>query len=655
MNLFLAPYTILFSLPIVIGVLFLFRRNEKIRAELATYFGLTLPKTLLFTGLLLVFLATLSIALLRPSSGSEEIEINQELHDTLILFDISVSMNATDVAPSRLQYGKRLIEDLLQAAERTGTRKERFGIVLYAGESYLLCPLTGDYGAIRQYISVIAPDLITAGGSNITGALNVALQTLATIGARRTTLLLLTDGEDTLFNRESALKLLEGSNHSLITVGIGTREGAAIPDENGRFIRDARGELILSKLAHDTLRSLTEELNGHYFAYRPALDMATDVAAILFRATGGESDDLSLREKIVVYYEITHWLALFALLILGSMLLLPATRSRILSITILVLATSVTRPVSAEEQVTPPPPATRYEAAREYESGNIDAAVRGFESLHAANPDDQKLTSAYAHALYKAGKFAEAAALFRKLADAASTGRDAYRYNYDLGNALLSAKRTKEAIDRYEQALASKPGDAAATFNRDLARRIIEEEQKKQAPKKEEEKKDSEKKEADKEKQQSEDSDQKQDEQDSNSEQSEQNSQKESADENQDKQPSEPQDKDQAGEEQKDQQKQDSQTNQDQESSDTEDKSPSQSQEEKQQDEQKVASQPNSESAEEPQRESQDATAQETSEGKTVTPLSASESEQWLDSLPDAPALIQTRRNRQRQRGGQYW
>lgn len=209
---------------------------------------------------LLAGIVLLLAALLRPQWGYQLTEITRRGIDIYLLVDTSESMRAEDVRPSRIDRAKREMKDLLAMA--TG---DRLGLIPFAGEAYVACPLTGDYNAIGIFVDEIDTDLIPVPGSDLSRALVKAIESFkkGSIGSRA--ILLLTDGEVTSGKIDGALKELKEMEISVYILGIGTKEGAPIPLRDGSgFKKDKGGEVVLSRLGEEELSQLAVSTGGKY-------------------------------------------------------------------------------------------------------------------------------------------------------------------------------------------------------------------------------------------------------------------------------------------------------------------------------------------------------------------------------------------------------
>ena len=213
--------------------------------------------------LLVLAVAGMGLALARPQWGEVE-QTGQSLgQDIVFLLDCSRSMLAADVTPNRLQRAKLAIMDFVQ---RYG--HGRFGLVAFAGQAFLQCPLTFDYSAFEDALMACDDKTIPILGTDVGVALNEGFRAMEK-GAREKVLVLLTDGEDLEKGGVRMAQTLAGRGVVVFTVGVGTPAGAEIQifDEHGKpmLLRDDRGEVVRSRLDEETLRSIAISTRGAYY------------------------------------------------------------------------------------------------------------------------------------------------------------------------------------------------------------------------------------------------------------------------------------------------------------------------------------------------------------------------------------------------------
>ena len=219
-------------------------------------------------------LALLILAAARPQWGVGEVEVEQEGIDVVIAVDISRSMLAEDVAPSRLARAKAELAGLIDSFDG-----DRVGLVFFAGAAFPQCPLTVDYAAARLFLSQADPSMISAQGTSLSIAVETALELFDEKSGRSRIILVVTDGEDFEGGLDAVRGALRERDVALYAVGIGTAEGAPIPrfDDYGQrqgFVRDREGKVVMSRLEEAELISIVQGSGGVYArAGRGGLDV----------------------------------------------------------------------------------------------------------------------------------------------------------------------------------------------------------------------------------------------------------------------------------------------------------------------------------------------------------------------------------------------
>lgn len=214
-------------------------------------------KSMLITSGILFLL----LALTSPRWGYHWEDLHQRGVDVIVALDVSDSMLAQDIKPSRLERAKRKTSDLLGRLEG-----DRIGLVAFAGTSFVQCPLTLDYDAARIFLSAIDTELIPVKGTAIGNAINTSVKAFRTQKKKSKALILITDGEDHTGKALSAAKLAKKQGVKIYVIGIGGDLGAPLPNTsgNGGFRKNSQGELILSKLDEATLQKVALETGGSY-------------------------------------------------------------------------------------------------------------------------------------------------------------------------------------------------------------------------------------------------------------------------------------------------------------------------------------------------------------------------------------------------------
>ncbi len=203
------------------------------------------------------------IALMRPQWGFKWQEVKRMGIDIIIALDTSNSMLAEDVRPNRLERSKLAIKDMV--AKLNG---DRIGLVAFSGTAFLQCPLTVDYDGFMLSLNDVAVDTIPVGGTSLARAIYKAVESFEGGKKEHKILILVTDGEDHEGSIDRAIKEAKDKGVTIYCVGIGSAEGELVPikDNKGvpKFLQDAEGKVVKSRLMETTLQKIAVETGGMY-------------------------------------------------------------------------------------------------------------------------------------------------------------------------------------------------------------------------------------------------------------------------------------------------------------------------------------------------------------------------------------------------------
>lgn len=272
------------------------------------------------SGLLICAVALLALALAGPRFGTKLREVKREGVDIIFALDVSLSMQARDIAPNRLDRSKNELKKLLDEL-----RGDRVGLVLFAGDAFIQCPLTTDYAAVRLFLDVANPRLIPTPGTDFGGALQMALQAFKsqaqdTDTDRTKVLLYVSDGENHVGSiAEIRLKAQE-EGVIIFAAGAGETEGVPIPLARDRvnpgYKKDREGRVVMTALEEGPLRELAGD--GAYFRIAKTSSSLNKIISSLERLERTEF----AREEFEEYDEKFQWpLALACLFLIGEVIL----------------------------------------------------------------------------------------------------------------------------------------------------------------------------------------------------------------------------------------------------------------------------------------------------------------------------------------------
>lgn len=247
-------------------------------------------------------------------SGTEEVKTTQKMNNVIFLLDVSNSMNAEDIQPSRLTQAKNVMLNTMSKM-----KSDKIGLVIFAGESISIMPLTSDYNAAETYIAGISTNMMKVQGTDFLKAIVKSVEKFKNVpkGARK--IVLLSDGEDNEGNESNAEKLAEKEGISITTVGIGTDEGAPIPEyiygQLMGYKADSSGETVISKRESTALENLAKNSGGDYIDGNN-LEQATDQIVEKLENKSVSTGSWVKSQNAVHYYQYSLGISVFLFLIL---------------------------------------------------------------------------------------------------------------------------------------------------------------------------------------------------------------------------------------------------------------------------------------------------------------------------------------------------
>jgi Ca-activated chloride channel homolog len=267
-----------------------------------------------FILLLLAFAAVVLAGANLQKPGTSE-NVNRQGVDVMLVLDVSKSMLARDISPSRLDRAKLLLTRLIDKLDN-----DRLGLVLFAGRAYLQMPLTTDHGAARMYIQDAGPDVVPTQGTVIGDALKMANTSFNSKERKYKAIVLISDGEDHDPEAMNQAKELAGSGVMINTVGIGSPDGAPIIDPvTNDTKKDEQGQTVISKLNEAELQQLADATNGKYFR----LDNMDDALITLTQQLGSIEKKSLNDEQYTDFKSYFQWFLGIALVLLLAEYFLP--------------------------------------------------------------------------------------------------------------------------------------------------------------------------------------------------------------------------------------------------------------------------------------------------------------------------------------------
>ena len=386
-------------------------------------------------------LAVATLGLAGPTWERLPQPVQQKSDAMVIVLDLSLSMFAQDIAPSRLVRARQKITDVLRL------RTEGFtALVAYAGDAHAVSPLTDDTRTIENLLVALSPEMMPVFGSRASAAIAVAKELFSNAGFVQGRILLVTDGVDQMADFTNH----RNPNFPISILGVGTAAGASIPldfaDQPGDVLRSQQGNTILARLDSARLEAIAGIAHGRYRTLGLADD---DINYLLATTLPGDDESIDVEREFDTWADAGFWVCLLLL----PLVLIGFRRGVLVMLCIVVM----------------PPPAHSnlwddlwqrrdQQARRELREGRPEAAAVLFE-----DPQWQ------ATARYRGEDYAGAAEGFSSAPTVTNT--------YNLGNSLAQQGAYEPAIDAYSEVLRRSPDHADAAFNRQLMEKLLEEKQ----------------------------------------------------------------------------------------------------------------------------------------------------------------------------------
>jgi Ca-activated chloride channel family protein len=314
----------------VLGIWAALRRESQVTKLLGERFaaalapGVSVFRPLVQTAFYALGLLLFVVALGQPECGSHTELVKRAGIDVVVALDVSKSMLARDVQPSRLERARLELMTLLDQL-----KGDRVGLVVFAGDAFIQSPLTSDYSAVKLFLRAVDPEDMPQGGSDVGGALLLS-NTVLSNAERRSgdkVVVLLSDGEDFGGEVDQAIEALKAANVRVYAVGIGSESGEPIPVLNRArevvgYKRDRQGATVLTRLDAAGLRRIAEATGGEYFHQTRGVAMAE----VISRIEKLQKQEFDSRISVRYQQRFQHYaLPGFALLVLG-MLVRPSRR-----------------------------------------------------------------------------------------------------------------------------------------------------------------------------------------------------------------------------------------------------------------------------------------------------------------------------------------
>jgi len=400
------------------------------------------------------------IALANPRMPKGTTIVNRSGIDVMIALDVSKSMLADDIKPSRLERAKQFIERLIDKLP-----DDRIGIVVFAGRAYLQMPLTTDHSAAKMYLSSATPDVVPTQGTVIGDALKMCYAAFNTKEKKYKSVVLVSDGEDHDKTAEKVTKAMAEEGVMINTVGIGSPEGTTIIDPaTGVTKTDAEGRPVITKLNEKELQSIAANGNGLYELFTNTDDVVNGIDTQL-KKMGQHS---ITENSLVNFKNFFPWLLGLALILLVAEFFVSEVKK--LAVVKKIIIKKETAALMA--MLILPSLLFAQNSNTLIQNGNYaynkkeyDVAVDNYKKAADKEPANETAQYNLGNALYKKGDAEEALKAYDEAIKFSKSKSDQSGSWYNKGVSLQNNKKLPESIDAYKNALRLNPTDEDARFN----------------------------------------------------------------------------------------------------------------------------------------------------------------------------------------------
>ena len=273
--------------------------------------GKSIFKSLLKIGCIGLGLTLCIISLSNPKMGTKLETIKREGVDIVFALDVSKSMLAEDIAPSRLEKAKQILNKVI---DKLGS--DRVGIIIYAGNAYPLLPITTDHAAAKMFLKNANPDMVSSQGTAISEAIELGITYFDNEEQTNRFLFVISDGEDHQENSVDITAKAVKEGIKTYTIGVGLAKGGPIPLKRSGVLvgykKDRKGEMVITKLQADLLKEIASEGNGIYIDGNKTNETVDKISEILMRAEKNEFESKQFSD----YKDQFQWFLGFGLLFL---------------------------------------------------------------------------------------------------------------------------------------------------------------------------------------------------------------------------------------------------------------------------------------------------------------------------------------------------
>lgn len=426
--------------------------------------------------LLLTALALIILMIARPQFGTK---INREKRtgiETIIAMDISNSMLAEDVTPSRLDRSKMMVENLVDHFTN-----DKIGLIVFAGDAFIQLPITSDYVSAKMFLSSITPSMIATQGTDIAKAITMSTNSFTQQEGVGKAIIVITDGEDHEGGALEAAKEAQNKGMRVYVLGVGSPKGAPIPTGNGDYMKDNMGQTVMTGLNEEMCRQIAQAGGGAYIHVennsnaQDQLDHELDKLAKKEIESTIYSDYDEQFQAVCIIVLLLLIIEVCILDIKNPMLknvsLFKRNKKAVVAVLFLLVATGVQ--AQGDRLLV-------RQGNKQFRAGNYAEAEVFYRKAVEKNPRNAQAHYNLGNALLGQRKDSAAVVQFENAAKQETNAMRKAQSYHNIGVICQGQKQYTQAIEAYKEALRNNPTDDETRYNLELCKRQQQQQQNQQ-------------------------------------------------------------------------------------------------------------------------------------------------------------------------------
>ena len=426
--------------------------------------------------LLLTALALIILMIARPQFGTK---INREKRtgiETIIAMDISNSMLAEDVTPSRLDRSKMMVENLVDHFTN-----DKIGLIVFAGDAFIQLPITSDYVSAKMFLSSITPSMIATQGTDIAKAITMSTNSFTQQEGVGKAIIVITDGEDHEGGALEAAKEAQNKGMRVYVLGVGSPKGAPIPTGNGDYMKDNMGQTVMTGLNEEMCRQIAQAGGGAYIHVennsnaQDQLDHELDKLAKKEIESTIYSDYDEQFQAVCIIVLLLLIIEVCILDIKNPMLknvsLFKRNKKAVVAVLFLLVATGVQ--AQGDRLLV-------RQGNKQFRAGNYAEAEVSYRKAVEKNPRNAQAHYNLGNALLGQRKDSAAVVQFENAAKQETNAMRKAQSYHNIGVICQGQKQYAQAIEAYKEALRNNPTDDETRYNLELCKRQQQQQQNQQ-------------------------------------------------------------------------------------------------------------------------------------------------------------------------------